>query len=140
VGDNALPIKQESFSRLVAEGSSQADAYRGSYNAEKMTDKTIWEAASRLMADSKVYARVQEIKDASLQHVKYGIEEHYKELEELRQLALVPRGDNGRIELQAATKATELKGKLKGLYVDKLEANVSGNITVNILAGKKTKE
>jgi len=57
VGDNALPIKQESFSRLVAEGSSQADAYRGSYNAEKMTDKTIWEAASRLMADSKVCSR-----------------------------------------------------------------------------------
>jgi hypothetical protein len=39
---------------------SQADAYRSAYAAKNMSDKTIHEAASRLVADSKVSARLAE--------------------------------------------------------------------------------
>lgn len=64
-----LTPKQEKFALVVATGyhedgkkKSQADAYRDCYSTAKMTDKTIWENASRLMADSKVSARVEELK------------------------------------------------------------------------------
>ena len=56
--------KQEKFCQLVADGMTQSDAYRGSYNAGKMTNKTIWERASHLMADDKVSARVAELRQA----------------------------------------------------------------------------
>lgn len=58
-----LTAKQEEFCKGIIEGKSQADAYRSAYSCKRMSDKTIWENASRLMADSKVLARVQELRD-----------------------------------------------------------------------------
>lgn len=58
-----LTPKQDAFCHAVADGNTQADAYRLSYNAEKMAAKTIQENASRLMSDSKISARVKELKE-----------------------------------------------------------------------------
>ena len=58
-----LTAKQELFVQKIIEGMSQADAYRSAYNTKRMTDKTIWENASRLMADSKVTARLTELRN-----------------------------------------------------------------------------
>ena len=58
-----LTAKQEQFAQSIVEGMSQADAYRSAYSCKRMADKTIWENASRLMADIKVKARVQELRD-----------------------------------------------------------------------------
>lgn len=58
-----LTPKQEKFVQNIIEGMTQADAYRNSYNAKRMSDKTIHENASRLMADSKIKARVKELRD-----------------------------------------------------------------------------
>jgi phage terminase small subunit len=59
-----LTAKQEAFCQGIADGMTQAHAYRAAYNAGKMADKTIWEKASALMADGKVAARVAELKQA----------------------------------------------------------------------------
>jgi hypothetical protein len=59
-----LTAKQEAFCQAIADGMTQADAYRAAYNAGKMADKTIWEKASALMAGGKVEARVAELKQA----------------------------------------------------------------------------
>ena len=60
-----LSAKQESFARRVASGTcTLSDAYRASYDAEGMANKTIWQAASRLMGNSKVAARVAELSKA----------------------------------------------------------------------------
>lgn len=59
-----LTPKQEHFARLVAEGETYADAYRGAYNVRKNTKlESIWVNSSKLMADAKVQQRVLEIKD-----------------------------------------------------------------------------
>jgi hypothetical protein len=42
---------------------SQADAYRSAYNTTKAKPETVQQAASRLMAGGKVYARVKELRD-----------------------------------------------------------------------------
>ena len=57
-----LTSKQEAFAQAIASGKTQADAYRGAYNAEKMKDATVWSKASVLMADGKVAARVEELR------------------------------------------------------------------------------
>ena len=43
-----LTAKQENFVELLTQGTSQASAYRGDYETQKMSDKTVWEEASRL--------------------------------------------------------------------------------------------
>lgn len=58
----SLTGPQETFAAGVAQGLSQAEAYRKAYpKSEKWKDETVWAAASRLAANSKVYARVQEL-------------------------------------------------------------------------------
>ena len=59
-----LTPKQEKFAQGVASGMTQADAYRNSYNAEKMKPESVQVNASKLMADAKIAQRVRELKDA----------------------------------------------------------------------------
>lgn len=68
--DYGLTEKQEAFARLVAKGSTLADAYRASYNAEEMTSGTIYTESSKLMDNPRVAARVRAlIEDANERHL-----------------------------------------------------------------------
>lgn len=59
----ALTPKQEAFAHAVASGSTQADAYRIAFDVgEKTKPETVQANASRLMADSRVSARVKELR------------------------------------------------------------------------------
>lgn len=61
-----LTPKQEAFClAYMANGGNATDAYRASYNAAGMKDKTIWEKSSVLLADGKVAARIKELRDAA---------------------------------------------------------------------------
>ena len=54
-----LTGKQMAFADNVIKGMDQTAAYRAAgYSTENMADKTVWEAASRLFANSKVSARI----------------------------------------------------------------------------------
>lgn len=79
-----LTGKQEAFAQAIADGKTQADAYRTAYAAEKMADKTIWEKASALMADGKVSARVDELRQALAQRMLWRREDS---VEVLRKIA-----------------------------------------------------
>lgn len=60
----ALTAKQEKFAQCIAQGMTQADAYRASYDTSKSKNETIWSRASELMDDRKVSERVNELKGA----------------------------------------------------------------------------
>ena len=53
-----LTGKQEAFVRGILKGMDQGEAYRAAGYSLNNSDKTIWEAASRLFANSKVSARI----------------------------------------------------------------------------------
>ena len=57
----SLTPKQEIFVQRLLEGNTQAEAYRFAYNCENMKDKTIIEKASKLMAQSNIRARYEEL-------------------------------------------------------------------------------
>jgi hypothetical protein len=57
-----LTANQESFAQFIADGKNQSDAYRAAYPNQKSSPKTQSEAASRLMSNSKVLAKVAELK------------------------------------------------------------------------------
>lgn len=56
--------KQEKFAQCIADGMSQADAYRTAYDASNMKPESIYSKASELMADGNVSSRVSELKAA----------------------------------------------------------------------------
>ena len=53
-----LTVKQNDFVVEIVEGASQTSAYRSAYNTQNMSQKTIWEEASRLRRHPKVAARI----------------------------------------------------------------------------------
>ena len=58
-----LTPKQEKFAQCVADGMSQADAYRTAYDCKPTTKPETAQAnASRIMSDSTVLARVEELR------------------------------------------------------------------------------
>lgn len=62
VKKNKLTAKQDKFARLVAEGKTQADAYREAYNASKMKPETITNNAYKLTLNNDIATRIEEYK------------------------------------------------------------------------------
>jgi phage terminase small subunit len=58
----ALTQKQERFVQELVKGKSQREAYKIAYNASKMADTTIDSNACRLLKNSKVKARYDELR------------------------------------------------------------------------------
>jgi hypothetical protein len=57
-----LTAKQEAFAQGIADGLGQADSYRRAYGNEDWKDSTIYPVASRLMKNSKIVARLAELR------------------------------------------------------------------------------
>lgn len=111
----SLTPKREAFAQAVASGMSQADAYRSAFDASKMKPETIQSAASRLMADCKVSARVEEIRKPVVKRAQISLEAH---LERLRALSEAAEAEK---QYSAAITAEVSRGKASGLYSDKIE-------------------
>ena len=119
-----LTAKQEAFVQKIIEGYSQADAYRPAYNTKRMSDKTVWENASRLMADSKVTARVMELRN---ELAKPSIMSAQQRLEWLTQL-IHSKEESTSDKLKAA----DIMNKMQGEYIQKVEADVKQEFTINV--------
>jgi len=61
----SLTPKQEKFAQAIADGMTQADAYRSAFNVKPTTKQdVVYVKASELMRDGKVSVRVDELKSA----------------------------------------------------------------------------
>jgi phage terminase small subunit len=119
-----LTPKQEKFVQGIIEGMSQADAYRSAYSTKNMADKTVWENASRLMADSKVKARVQELRDKVMAPSIMTAQERLEWLTSIVKNTEESTADRLR--------ASDQMNKMQGEYVQKVEADVKSEYTINI--------
>ena len=119
-----LTPKQEKFVQGIIEGMSQADAYRSAYSTKNMSDKTIWENASRLMADSKVNARVKELREQLTNELIMSAQ---KRLEWLTGVV-----QNKEESTSDKLKAIDLMNKMQGEYVQKVEAAVTNAVNISI--------
>lgn len=111
----SLTQKQESFCIAFVETGNASEAYRRSYNAEKMKPDTVTQAASRLLNDSNISARVDELRQPAIKKAQITLESH---LERLQELSLKAEAAN---QYAAAIKAEEQRGKAAGIYVEKIE-------------------
>lgn len=126
-----LTAKQEQFAQNIILGMTQADAYRNSYNAKKMTDKQIYEEASKLMAKPKISQRVQELRN---EMANESIMTATKRLEFLTRVITGEEKDikvsltgavNTEADLNVKLKAIDIMNKMQGEYVQKVVADVT---------------
>lgn len=116
--EDRLTGKQEAFAQLVAKGSMLVEAYREAGYMPNGSDKTQWEAASRLMANSKVLARVKQLQ-ADMEEDRRTIERRREEyvLKRLQDEAERAETDGSRV------RALELLGKTIGMFTDRVETD-----------------
>ena len=123
----SLTPKQEKFACCIADGMTQADAYRAAYDAEKMKPDSVYHSACKLMANPQITQRVQELRGKLEEKAIWTREMSVKALVQAYKVAQVQNnasGMSGAIkELNAmhgynAPKQVELSG---GLQVQKIE-------------------
>lgn len=119
-----LTAKQEQFVQNIISGMSQADAYRSAYNAKGMSDNAIYREASLLMSHPKVSQRMAQLTAIA---DKPKIMNAQKRLEWLSE-----RIDDEKVDIHAKLKAIDLMNKMQGEYVQKIEADVKSDVTINI--------
>lgn len=134
-----LTAQQERFAQNIIMGMSQAEAYRNAYNTKKMTDKTVWEKASRLMATDKVRARVDELRAQVADKAIMTAEERLKFLTKIikgeeNEIVLEVDGDGKQVEikmppsLKTKLNAIDIMNKMQGEYVTKVVGNMDAKL------------
>lgn len=134
-----LTANQEKFVQGIIEGKSQIEAYREAYPKQRSADKTCYENASRLMANSKITARLTELRN---QLAKPSIMTAQERLEFLtsvingtkgEKVVEVVDGEPVEVEVPASMKnrlnAIDIMNKMQGDYTTK----ISGDITLTKL-------
>ena len=118
--------KEEKFCRKVIELGNQSAAYRESFNVGVNTkDKTVHEAACRLMKKGKIVARVNELMNLNVKSFLVTKDKLTNMYGVAYQLGIM-KGNPG-----AAVQATTGLGKLHGLIVERAEVKNSGSIAIN---------
>ncbi len=137
----SLTPKQERFCQEVAKNSSNASAcYRLAYNCSNMKDETVNNNAYMLLKNSEIKARIEELRQPTIEKLNYNLETAVKELEEARLLAQHLN------KPEAMINAIVGKAKLLGLGSEKNREtattliNEQNNSQVNIVFTSKPQE
>lgn len=119
-----LTPKQEKFCKNIAiEGMNYSDAYRYAYDCKGMSAKSVNEKASLLKDNVKIKSRLNEL---------------YEQIDSPKIMTAKARAEKltGLAEMSddpnVIMKAIDLLNKMTGEYVQKVEADVKNEITVNV--------
>lgn len=115
----ALTAKQEAFCLAFIESGNASDAYRKAGYSPGMSDKSVNEAASRILKNSKVVARLAAIRKPAAEAAGITLESHLERLQHLSEIA------ERRGQMNAAITAEIARGKASGVHVEKSEQTVT---------------
>lgn len=120
-----LTPKQEAFAQAIAlEQMNQSDAYRSAYSCKRMSDKSIWENASRLMADVKVTARIKELRDASTTPKVITAQKRKEWLTEVI--------NDSEADIRVRLQASDQLNRMEGAYIQKVETEFKNAVNISI--------
>lgn len=114
-----LTAKQEAYAQAIADGMTQADAYRTAYDAEGMTDNTIYVKASELIRNDKVSERVKELKSMLVEKVLWTRDMSVKALVQTF------KESSGSVKVACVKELNQMHG-----YNEATKVHVEGNIGV----------
>lgn len=119
-----LTAKQEQFVKNIVDGMSQADAYRSAYSVKNMSDNAIYREASILMDNPKISQRLSELRSQMMASSIMNAKDRLVWLTNL--INNEEEGTNEKL------KAIDIMNKMQGEYVQKVEADVKSEFTINI--------
>ncbi len=119
-----LTAKQEKFVRNLIEGMTQREAYKNSYDAENMTDKSIDEEACRLFNDTKISSRYRELQDELAKQSILSATQ--------RAVILSNIATDNEEDTNTKIRAIDTLNKMSGEYVQKIDANVNADVNISI--------
>ena len=129
-----LTEKQEQFVKNIIDGMSQADAYRNAYPNQNMSDKTIHESASRLMNNSKIIARLKELRDQLAKPTIMSAQQRLEYLTRVingevgEKMVQMVDGESAEVDVPTSLKnklnAIDIMNKMTGEYTTKIEGEL----------------
>ena len=122
----SLTLKQENFCLAYIETGNASEAYRRAYNAGDKSLNVIGVRASELMSNSKISVRIAELRAPVIANAQITLEQHLKDLKRLRDLAESSEKYGPAIQAEMA------RGKVSGLYVDKVDLKGDMQINANL--------
>lgn len=117
-----LTPKQEKFCQEIAKGVNPSQAYINAYNPVNFSKKEISVEAQKSLKNPKISLAIQEKQLKNQQELVYTARDSFNSLLYAQQMAEEQKN------VQAWLKAEELKGKLLGLYTERIKAEVEGKI------------
>ena len=137
-----LTANQEKFVQSIIEGKSQIEAYKEAYPKQRSADKTCYENASRLMNNSKIKARLTELRNQLAKPSIMTAQERLEYLtrviigEETEKCVQFIDGERVEVDVPISTKtrlnAVDIMNKMSGEYTQKVEASVTNAVNINI--------
>ena len=142
-----LTPKQEKFCQLYIELGNASEAYRQAYNAKNMTTGAINTNAKKLLKDTPIALRIEELQQAHQQRHNLTVDNIIADLHEYRDICMgrkpltittvVKNAQEGTaqsvntecfvFEPTGANKALELLGKHLGMFKDRVDVTSGGN-------------
>jgi DNA-binding transcriptional LysR family regulator len=118
----SLTPQREKFAQAVASGMNQSDAYREAFKVRVGTKlSSINVNASKLMSDTKVLQRVEELRAPIAKRAQITLESHLEDLQRLRNMAVKAE------QFGAAITAEVARGKAAGIVVEKGQINLTNS-------------
>lgn len=120
-----LTPKQEAFALAYVETGNASEAYRRAYDVgENTKPEVIWVKASETLSHGKVSVRVAELQMLAQERTLVTVASITAELDEAKDLA-------AKLDQPAAmTGAVMGKAKVNGLLIEKVEAKMNFNVTL----------
>lgn len=115
-----LTPKQENFCIAYIETGNATEAYRRSYNAEKMSAKVITNRASELLDNGDIAVRIAELRKPAVEAAQVTLEQHLNDLKKLRDDAWSSEKYGPAIQAEIS------RGKASGHYIDRVESGNPG--------------
>lgn len=123
--------KKEAFCLAFLETGNAAESYRRAYDVKNMKPETIIKRSGELFSEREVKARLQELRAPAIKAAQLKLEQHLGDLARLRDAA-ESEGKYG-----PAIQAEIARGKAAGLYVEKIDMNVTGALAERLARAKK---
>ena len=117
-----LTPKQEGFCLSYIETGNASEAYRLNYSAENMSPESVFVNASRMLNNTKVALRLQQLKQHHQKRHDITVDRITRELYEDREAAKKVN------QFSASIAALMHVAKLHGLVTDKSESKFTGTI------------
>ena len=115
MGFNGLSNKQERFINLhVIDGLNPSEAYRKAYDTNPINQSSIHEQASKLMSNSKVSTRIQELKDSVTDRLASEVVWDRSRI--ISELAINVEASRNVNQFAASSRAIELIGKAVNVF------------------------